>query len=258
MVGGPARIGILRILSEQPRDPFTIHELVRRLHISRTNADSTLWRMVRAGQVAHVGKGLYQHPTGLVVPGAPDPRLRIHALKLEARTVRKWGDGASRQLSRIVTDSFPQIEGGLHRHPNNGSLTLRAEWANRRLTITAHPRHDSGLLEIFLEASLRPMHLLEVHSYLAGFIPAKFDLPPEFWLVTQADWNIDIPGSVKTDLSLTGISVAAFERLILKVYQKAEDLVRVEARSFEPIQADRLISYLEGVLFALAQAREAA
>lgn len=250
----PTRIRVLRTLSERPRDAFTIHQVARLVSASYAAVKQQLYRLAKAGKVARVERGLYQHPSGLVYPGAPDPRLRIHALKIEARAVTKWGDGASRRLRQIVT-SFPAAEGGLHRHPNNGSLTVKAEWNNRLLTVTAHPRHDSGLLEVFLEASRLPLHLLEVHSYLTGYVPARFDLPLAFWEVKQADWNIDVAGSVRNDLSFTGISVAAFEKIILKVYQKAEDLVRAEVRSFEPIMAERLIDYLKSILFTMAEVR---
>ncbi len=254
MVGGE-RTGfrVINALSETPRDAFTILGVAHLVKISYPAAKQALYRLAKAGKIARVRPGLYQHPSGLVVLGAPDPRLRIHALKLEARTVTKWGDGASRHLSRMVTTVFPQIEGGIHRHPNNGSLTVKGEWNNRLLTVTAHPRHESGLLEVFLEASLRPLHLLEVHSYLTGFIPAKFDLPLELWEVRQADWNIDVPGTVKTDLDFTGMSVAAFEKFILKIYQKAEELVRAEIRSFEPIMVEHLVDYLGSILNTLAE-----
>lgn len=248
MVG---RERVLKVLSERPRDAFTILQVARLAYLSKTNAKTTLWRLEKEGKIARVGRGLYQHPSGLVYPGAPDPRLRIHALKIEARCVTMWGDGASRRLSRIVTSGFPSP--ALHRHRNNGSITSKGEWANRLLTVTAHPRHASGLLEVFLEASRLPLHLLEVHSYLTGYVPAKFDIPLELWEVKQADWNIDVAGSVRSNLSFTGISVAAFEKIILKIYQKAEDLVRAEVRSFEPVMAARLVDYLESILYAMAE-----
>lgn len=252
MVGAAHRI--MTVLSERPRDAFTILQAARLARCSRGNAKVTLHRLAKAGSVARVGRGLYQHPSGLVYPGVPDPRLRIHALKIECRCNQTMG-WPFRRLLRIVTSRFPSP--ALHRHPRNHSITTRGEWNARRLTITAHP-DETGLLEVFLESSIRPLHLVETHAYASGFLPGAFDIPAEFWTVTQADWNIDIPGSVKTDLNLSGISVATFERIIMKVYQKAENLVRAEVRSFEPVMAGRLVEYLESILFALADVRETA
>lgn len=154
-----------------------------------------------------------------------------------------------RRLLQAVTNRFPSP--ALHRHPRNHSITTRGEWNGRRLTITAHP-DETGLLEVFLEGSLRPLHLAEVHAYTSGFLPGALDIPPEFWTITQADWNIDVKGTIlKTDLGIKGLSLAGFERLVLKIYQKAEDLVRIEARSFDQIPVKRLIEYLESILEAI-------
>lgn len=250
MVGAAHRI--LTVLSERPRDAFTILQVARVARCSRGNAKVTLHRLAKAGTVARVGRGLYQHPSGLVYPGAPDPRLRIHALKLECRCNQLMG-WPFRRVLRKVTSRFASP--ALHRHPKNHSITTRGEWNARRLTITAHP-DETGLLEVFMESSSLPLHLVEVHAYVSGFIPGAFDIPAELWTVKQADWNIDIPGSVKNDLSLNGISVAGFEKLILKIYQKAEDLVRAEVRTFEPVMVGRLVEYLESILFALADVQD--
>ncbi len=248
MVG--VRHRILQLLSERPRDKFTTLQLARDCHTTKGNMRVTLYRLAKANKVARIAPGIFQHPSGLVYPGAPDPRLRIHALKVECRC-NEMGGWSSRRLLRVITDRFPSPS--LHRHPNNGSITTKGEWATRLLTITAHPRHEDLLLEVFMEASRRPLHLIEVHSYLAGFIPGRFDIPPEFWMVKQADWNIDIPGTVKTGLDFTNISIASFEKIILKIYQKAEDMVRIEVRSFQPIMARRIVDYTETILNTLEE-----
>ncbi len=92
MVGGERTgIRVIRTLSETPRDTFTILQIARLIKVSSAAARQALYRLAKAGKIARVRPGLFQHPSGLVTPGAPDPRLRIHALKLEARTVTRWG-----------------------------------------------------------------------------------------------------------------------------------------------------------------------
>lgn len=247
---------LLDVLDDRPRDAFTPLQLARLVDCSYDVMRTTLCRLAKPGRggqpprVARVARGLYQNPAGLIYPGGVDPRLRIHALKIEARVHKEMGWPFRRTLSKVTSRFGPRH--GVH--PRNNSVSFRSEWNARHLTITVHP-DETGLVEVFLEASVLPLHLLEVFAYLDGFIPGAFGIPKELWAVRQADWNVDVPGSLAVDLGVNSLSVSAFSKFILKVYQKAEETVRAEVRSFQALDAKALSRYLEGILLTVREAR---
>jgi len=202
-----------------------------------------LSRYVRDGKIVRVDVGLYRSAKSLVRPGLPDPDLRLHALKLETRY--EMVGRCYRDILRILTSVFASPD--LHRHPTNRSITTTGDWRGRRLTVTLHER--AKLLEVFLQASSKPLDLvLDTTAYLAS-IEAVFGIPLQFWTVHQADWNIDIAGvTTWNQLSLgVGLPASQLGNVIAKVYQKAVDMVRVEVRSFEALDADVLTDYIRAI-----------
>lgn len=239
----------MTVLADRPRDAFTIAQIAYLTGLKKGHVRVVLHRLYGENRVARVARGLYQHPKGLVYPSAPDSRLRIHGLKVECRcnVSMRW---PFRRALSVVTERFPSP--WLHRHPKNHSITTKGEWNDRPLSITVHP-DDTVLLEVWMKASFLPLHLIEAHAYLGGFLPGAFGIPPEHWTITQADWNIDVPGNIDTELKLKAVSVSTFLKLMLKIYQK-EDLVRTEVRSFQPLDAKPFVGYIESILTALQQA----
>jgi hypothetical protein len=140
----------------------------------------------------------------------------------------------------------------LHRHPRSHAVTTNGEYDGRLLTITVHDA-PSHLLEVFVQSSDRPFSMLELYVFLRVLV-ASLNIPAELWTIRQADWNIDAPGTIKADLSILGLSIAGFGRLIAKVYQKSQDLVRTEIRTFEELPSEALLAYLKSILEAQAEA----
>jgi hypothetical protein len=243
----PTQALILRLLRENPEETWTIPQVTRAIRHRKNPVKIALSRLATAGKVVRIDRGLYQHPAGLVRRGVPDPRLRIHALKVECRCNQTMG-WPFRRVSRMVTERFPSPTMG--RHPKNKAIFTHTDWDGRPVTIQVHP-DKTVLLEVFLATSERPLHLLEVHGFLTAWLLGAFGIPQEFWTVKQADWNIDVRGTIKSDLGVVGLSVASFTKVILKVYQKSEDLVRTEVRSFQPLSAQRLADYLRDILLSL-------
>ncbi len=244
----PAWATLLAAMDEDPYVTWTLRDVARFLNRSKTAVKMGLSRYAKVGRIVRMSTGLYQSPKGLARPGPPPVGLRIHGLKVEG--CYQMVGRPFLAMSQRVTTIWPSPT--LHVHSRNHSVTTSADWEGRWLTATVH-RETSGLVEVFLQASTRPLNLLELHSYLM-MLTTVLGIPAELLIVRQADWNIDLPGvSIKEDLGLTGLSVAGFERLIVKVYQKADDLARVEARSFEAAPADTLLAYLKATLSAMAE-----
>lgn len=237
---------VLQFLDLHPDEAHTLGQIAAAVKRSKGSVKVAAWRAAKGGKVRAIGDGLYQSLASLVHPGLPDPRLRLHGLKLECCYQSK-GWPYPVVFQRVTTGwSSPS----LHRHPINHGLTGTSEWRGRILRWTIH--EAAGLLEVFLEASTAPLHpLLDAPAYFAA-VEAVSGIPSEFWLIKQADWNIDLHGSVAADLGVVGLSIAGFGRLIAKVYQKAEDLVRIEARSFEPLSPDAITDYMKSILRTLA------
>ena len=235
---------ILRIIDASPDDTFTLGQLAGRTGRKKTAVKVGASRLFREGRLRRVDRGLYQSVFSRGRPTLPDPRLRIHALKLECR-YREVGWPYRQVFQRVST---VWASPALHRHRINHGLTGSSEWRARRLTWTIH--EGAGLLEVFLEASRQPLHLvLDVPSFLASVETAS-GIPGQLWLIRQADWNIDIPGSVSSDLAVRvgeGLSITEFATLMAKVYQQAAELVRTEVRSFHPLSGDEISGYIRSI-----------
>jgi len=240
---GSGEYAVLRVLDADPSRDFTLLDLRRATQLHAGAVKVAASRLFGKNMVLRPVRGVYRSARSLVQPAPPDPRLRIHGLKLEAR-YQEGGWPYPAVFQRVTTAwACPD----LHRHPNNHSVTGTAEWRTRSLTWTLH--EQAGLLEVFLEASAPHLNLtlLDVGNYFAA-VEAATGIPAELWVIRQADWNIDVPGSIKTDLSIEGLSIAQFNDLMLKVYQKATDLVRVEARSFNAIKVSDLTGYIDSIM----------
>lgn len=237
-------------VKRQPDVDFSLRDLVRATGKSYGAVKVAAFRLFARNLILRPVHGTYRSTASLARPGVPDARLRLHGLKVEACYQR--GGWPYRQVFQRVTTVWASP--ALHRHPNNGSVTGTAEWEGRLITWTLHPE-KVGLVEVFMQASNRPLSLLEAYAYLAGTLQAGTGIPTELWKITQADWNIDVPGSIKNDLGITGLSVAGFGRFVTKVYQKADDLVRTEVRSFEPVTAAQVTGYISSIMAALADVR---
>ncbi len=249
MVGVRERIEAL--LRERKRDFFTIKQVADIMGISCGFARKELCILAGQKYIARVGRGLYRHPSGLIYPGLPDPRLRMHGLKVEI-TVTKTGQGAFRDLIDYATTVYPSP--AAHRHRNNGSFITYGEWSARSMTITVHRK---GLVEIWLKASNFPLHLLEVHSYLST-VCHVWRTPEELAEVVQHGWNIDFPADLQTLIGGTRLSVTAFKRYIVQIYQKAEDMARLEIHSADRLPINILMEWILGIHQAMDAAAEPA
>lgn len=240
---GSTEYAVLRVIDADPTRDFTLLDLRQKTGLHAGAVKVAASRLFAKNRVLRPVRGLYRSAKSLVQPGAPDPRLRIHGLKLEAR-YQSMGWPYLTMLQRVTTSwATPD----LHRHPRNHSITGTNEWRTRLLTWTLHDQ--AGLLEVFLEASDPHLNLtlLDADNYFAA-VEGITGIPAELWLVRQVDWNIDIPGSIKADLSVEGLSIAQYHDLMVKVYQKAADLVRVEARDFRPLKVSELTGYVDSIL----------
>ena len=237
---------LLALIDEDLTRTFTAKQIARLLSHSYPATRVLLSRLHKAGRVRRVTFGVYQSLRSLVRPGLPDPNLRLHALKVESCYSRQGRP--FRQVLQRVSTVWPSPD--RRRHSINGSISTRHDWEGRFLTITVHPE-KSGLVEIFLQSSDRPLSLVEAYAYLSGTIVTGTGIPSELWMITQADWNIDVRGELQSGLGLVGLSVAGFGRLILKIYQKAAEQIRTEVRSFEPLGAAELIAYCRSILQTL-------
>lgn len=242
-----ASYAVIRVLDENPGEEFAPPEIIRRTGCSAATVYQVLSRLSRLNLVRKKYRGMYQSVKSFIQPALPDPALRIHALKLESR---QNGVGWPYRLlyDRLTTYlSSPD----LHRHPINGSITAVGEWRTRPMRWTLHK--EAGLLEVFLEASTSPLHLvLDLPPYFSA-VEAISGIPGELWTIRQADWNIDVPGSILADLSfrIEGASIAQFGSIMAKVYQKSEAMVRHEIRAFHPLGADEITGYIRSVYSTL-------
>jgi len=245
------RTFIIALLRERNRESFTV-DLIRRSladkgEFRERRIRVALSRAVKAGEIARVSRGFYRHPSGLIAPGLPDPSLRVHALKLECRGYKALAR-SFRDMLQIVSTVWPSPT--LHRHPKSHGVTTTGEWRLRLLTATIHDRAD--LIELWLQASSRPLDLMELSNYLAS-IETATRIPLELWFVKEADWNVDVPGKLSTFTSIgVGLSAAKLGNLMVSVYQKLLDLVRVELRSFpRDLGASDVNDYISRVWTAL-------
>lgn len=245
MVGVRERIEAL--LRERNRDIFTIKQVADILSISPGHARKELCLLTKANLLHRVDRGLYRHPSGLIAPGFPDPRLRIHGIKVELRSNKDKGR-PSRDYLQLATVLYPSPTA--HRHRTNGSYVTYGEWSARPMTITVFPKQ--GYVEVFLQASTFPLHLLEVHSYLSTLCHV-WGVPEELAEVSQADWNIDFPAELKNKLGISALSVAAFKKWIVQIYQKAETMARLEVRDFEKHPVKALNGWIESIFSSIEE-----
>ena len=150
-----------------------------------------------------------------------------------------------RDMVHFVTDRFPHPASGTH--PQSKAHFTYTEWGTRTVSIQAYP-DKTGLLQVWCACSEDPMHFAELFSFLQGWIPGAFGINLHYWTVKQCDWNIDVRGKLVAGVDVSGMPVDQFGRMMLKVYQKAEELVRAEARTFHPIRARVLADYLTDIL----------
>lgn len=230
-------------MDDDPSRTWTVSQIRRFMHRSRAATYMALSRFVGSGRIARIDVGLYRSVRSLVSPGLPDPDLRLHGLKLEVCYDEVGGPYL--RLFQILTSVWASP--GMHRHPTNRSVTTTGEWRGRVLTITLHKR--AQLLEVFLQASTLPLNLvLDVNAYLAS-LETVFGIPLPFWTVRQADWNVDLVG-VRSNASLSlgvGLPASQLGAVVVKVYQKAVDLARIEVRSFAALDADVVTDYIRSI-----------
>jgi hypothetical protein len=103
-----------------------------------------------------------------------------------------------------------------------------------------------------MQASTLPLNHLELLAFLQGWLPGAFDIPTQFWTIRQFDLNLDVPGRIATQANLR-ISVSSFLKVGFAVYQKADELVRMEARVAKKFDARRLADYFLATLDAVLQ-----
>src|SRR3989442_6711942 len=85
-VTSPGRSQVIRrLLDDDPSRAWTARELARRIDGMRGATRTALSRMKKAGTARHLAPFLWQSVRSFVQPGLPDPRLRLHGLKVEAR-----------------------------------------------------------------------------------------------------------------------------------------------------------------------------
>lgn len=240
---------VLQLLDEDPSRTWTSRQVARGIDGKVNATKIALSRLNKGGKIRRVPPFLWQSARSFVQTELPDPRLRLHGLKVESRN-EGVGWPYLQVLQRV---SMVWASPVTHRHAVNHSITGTADWEGRRITWTVH---KLGLIEVFMEASLKPLTLIDAYAFLTATLQAATGIPSELWKIVQADWNIDVPGSVATDLAITGLSVSGFGRFVAKVYEKvAQQLTRIEVRSFEPITADAVTGYIRSILAALGEAQ---
>ena len=106
-----------------------------------------------------------------------------------------------------------------------------------------------------MNATNRPLHLLEAHAYLSGTLTAISGIPSEFWLITQGGLNFDLAGHISQEFGLHQLSVAGFGKYLIQIYQKAQELVRAEVHTWEDIPLDALLGYVRRCFTALDEIR---
>lgn len=237
VVGSTLEKKVIDFLAKDPYMQYNRKTLSMILSINNGSLGKILRRLADKNLVLSPQRGFYQHPKGLVREEL-DLLIRFHGIKVETNC-HKYKGWPYLRLHEIVTGRFAHPE--LRRHPVNQGITTYSDWDLRLLTITLHKEE----LEVFCQSSNYPLSLLDLMNYFS-FLYGAFGISEEAWKVAQCDYNIDEVG--KINLPLTDISISNFKGLILKFYEKKIGLIRTEVRSFEKMDADKLINNARVIL----------
>ena len=208
--------------------PWKPKTLAFELNASYPAVKMALKRMVEDGDVINMGKGMYISRHTVLVPANhakfwTEKPLTLHGIKI----VTTEREGLSSVTLSALYNHFNYTG---HRHKVNESITFTEEWRGRLLTITFKERtkkDGNGYIEIFLRSSTKPVHFNEFEAF-CGFIEGMFpNKSLDVWEAQQFGFNWDTQ-----ELRLEGvkaITLRAFKNVWLRLYQKSQDLLRVEA-----------------------------
>ena len=206
-----------------------------------------LSRLRRDGKASWAGYGNWRSPKYLVREEPAFYDLKFHGLKAEAGYGVKGGHFLD--MWQRVTTFWPEI--GEHKHPRNWSMHTKGEWDGRTITCTVHSE-KTAKIEVFMEASMKPLGLLDAYLFLKSVLVTVTGIPPELWEISLLGINDDFDGDIKTKLGVTHLSIAGLGNLLAQLYEKtAIGKTRAEAHIFDrtPMAAilDRMKHVLEAV-----------
>lgn len=208
--------------------PWSPKNLAFEIGASYPAVKMALKRMVEEGDVVKLnGRGLYISRHTVLVPANhgkfwTEKPLTLHGIKI----VTKQRGG----LSSVTLDALRTHHNyTLHRHRVNHSVTFDEEWRERKITVTYFERTKEGYgyIEVFLRASIKPVTFSEFDAFVGWLEGAFPGININSWVVEQLGINWDTQ-----ELRLEGVSaltLRAFKNVWLRMYQKSQDLLRVEA-----------------------------
>lgn len=223
---------LLALIDEDPARLWTPRDLAVRTDRRWAATRQALSRLFTEGKVLRPAQGIYKSARSLVRTGPFDPRLRFHGLKVFFVSRSGHGGISSEVVQRMTTIWSSPAN---HRVAHTGAEVFYSDWNGRLITASVY--RATGRVEVFLTSTLKPLNLIELHTFFAGVVPTATGLAPELWHVQQMGVSVDLPGShLASDFSMSfpeGLSVAGFEKGVFRAYEKlALELTRLEAHLY--------------------------
>lgn len=185
--------------------------IARVLRIPHNTAKSECMRILAESDspIVRTRRGWYRHRMSLeTVRGMPgQKRIGLHGIKLEARRNQ---------------DNTGYCLAGKYRYYNQRRYWKRL-FNGHWVTITVH---DWDLVEVWVNASKNPLDLPEFERFI-GYVTGLLEFVPlSSWHLIQLGYNFDVCGLKLEGLKGARLDVAS--KAFMQIYQKGEDVVRME------------------------------
>ena len=245
VVGGPhpgyrtARERVMAFLAAHIEDDWNAGSIAFHTGVGKSSIGQVIKRMRKANQIIQTKRGYYQHPAGLVRREV-DPRIRFHGIKLETRCHER---DTSCFLGMVRGWDTRLQSPANHIHPGNGSHVCYSDYQGRPVTITIHPK--ARLLEEWVSASSLPFHPLEFYAF-GTWTEGWSGVPASLWKLVECGANID-QKDVTLDWGLSQISLADAQGRVMRAYQKAQDLLRVEVHDTPNLSMDAVYELMKDI-----------
>lgn len=222
--------------------PESLHAkaISRRLNINYNTVRSYLSRLAKEGEVKRTLRGLYRAKLDIdtlrKVGAVEDINIRIHGLKVEGRLCVKQGAG-------YFADADAFRPPGKCTFEDDNRRTFQAVYEGRVTTFTVHDDgRAKGLVEVFLKSSRLPMSISEFmrwEAYLHGVFP-NFEVMD--FKVIQIGLNCDYK-RLRLD-GVKSIKLQTFKNAWFQIYEKAEDILRIEGHLVTEIDLKECLDIL--------------
>lgn len=232
-MGSPIKDKIRKYLDEQSPDEIKLKILALKIKENYGSVRRYARELVEEGIIVSPKRGWYRSKEVDIIHQIPFERLRLHGIKVEY------------EGNKINTHVYlPLITSPImHRHGRNRSVVSHMDYRGREAVITLH----KNKIEVWIKSSQNPLDYGEFDGF-CGFVEGKFpDIKLHEWALRNVDMNIDVRGLMKEQRF---ISLQAFKNAWFTIYQKNDDIIRIEERLVLDITLDKALNIFKRMMYS--------